>query len=59
MKPKVYVLENSNYDGYSQQFSKIGNWRDVLKWATDGSMKAGDVVHELKECRQPKISVTP
>jgi len=55
---KVYVVEFADYDGYNQQFAKIGDHKDVDVWAKDGSIKKGDVVFELKETKQPNLLST-
>ncbi len=57
VSPLYYIVEH-DWDGYSQRFSKIGGWRDVLKWARDGSIKDGEQVYAVHMCRQPPTRTT-
>lgn len=50
----IYVLKNSDYDGYAQAFSEIGDWEEVLHWKKDGSISEGDVVYRLEGIPQPE-----
>ena len=54
-KKNSYGLINGNWTGYDDQMRVIGNWKDVLRWAKDGSIRPCDKVVKLVECRQPRL----
>jgi hypothetical protein len=54
-KPKRYLIEYDDNDGYGQRFSGLYGWGTVLEWVRKRLIQPGDKVYEVIDCKQPKL----